>query len=268
MAATVTLLDRTAESYARWEHVGPGSIRRLADGTLLTDGGLGMLWFPETDFGDVAFTVHWRDARTDGHRSNGGVIIRFPHPVQHTALSPNRAAFQDCQRGYNYGLLSPVRPEWMAVECGQEIQINDGDKDPQQSGSVYNFQSLAKPGSAPTPIGTWNSYEIRTTGAGTYRVEVIRNGRLINSWVNTPGQPSHRDGDPPSEARQYARGYFGLQNHTDGDVIQYRDIAVRSLRPESAAFAVRGVGKHVIRYRSIDWSGTVEPTQQLDVSVR
>jgi hypothetical protein len=76
-APLVPLLDRTSASFARWQHVGPGSFERRVDGSVVTRGGLGMLWFPSRAFGDVAFHLQWQDV---GGGSNGGVIIRFPDP--------------------------------------------------------------------------------------------------------------------------------------------------------------------------------------------
>jgi hypothetical protein len=176
-------------------------------------------------------------------------------------VKATRSVPKACQRGLGLASLALLQPEWAAVTCGHEIQVNDGDADPQQSGSVYNFQSLAKPVSRPTRPGTWNDYEIRTTGGGSYRVVVLRSGRVINNWVNRPGQQPHRDGDPPTDARQFATGHVGLQNHGAQDQIAYRDVSVRSLRPEDAALTLRG--RHVLTYRSVDWAGHVESARTL-----
>jgi hypothetical protein len=244
------LLDGSPESLARWRQAGPGSFEPSGDGSVQTAGGLGMLWYPGEQFADVAITLQWRDARTDGCCSNGGVFVRFPRPetFAQRAEAPRRCEMHP---------LPLLTAEWTAVTCGHEIQINDGDTDPQQTGSVYNFQSLDRTESQPTEQGDWNDYEIRTEGAGDYTITVLRNGEVINRFSNTPGKQAARFGDPPTDARQFAQGYVGLQNHGAGDVIQYRDVRVRDLSPEAAAFDVAEPGDHTVEYRATDFAGNV-----------
>lgn len=248
------LLDGTPESLAQWEMAGPGSFEPSEDGAVRTSGGLGMLWYPAEQFGDVAITLQWRDARTNGCCSNGGVFVRFPEPA---TFAQRAEAPRSCEM-HPFPLLAA---EWTAVTCGHEIQINDGTTDPQQTGSVYNFQSLDRSQSRPTEQGEWNDYEIRTEGAGDYTVTVLRNGEVINRFANTPGKKAARFGDPPTDARQFAQGYLGLQNHGSSDVIEYRDVRVRDLSPEAAAFTVTAPGNHVVEYRARDFAGNVSAVQ-------
>jgi hypothetical protein len=245
-----TLLDGTAESLAQWRQAGPGAFTPQENGSVQTSGGLGMLWYPE-QFRNVAITLQWRDARTDACCSNGGVFVRSPEPT--TALDrgavPQRCEMHPLALGLG---------EWVPVTCGHEIQINDGATDPQQTGSVYNFQSLNAEQARPLPQGQWNDYEIRTEGGGSYTVTVVRNGTVINRFANTPGKEATRFGDPPTDARQFAQGYIGLQNHGDGDAVQYRNVHVRDLDPVAAAFTVADPGTHVVEYRSTDFAGNTE----------
>ena len=260
-ATSVALLDRTLASYHRWRHIGPGEVVRLADGSVETRGGpLGVLWYPDQVLRDVAVTMQWRDAKTDGCCSNAGVFVRFPDPER--AVAVPRTTVLACQQ-------SPalVLAEWVPISCGQEVQINDGTEDPQATGSIYNFKSLARDQARVTPQGTWNDYEIRLTGGGSYTVVVLRRGRVINAFRNSPGQSAARDGDPPTDARQFAAGYLGLQNHLDGDVVQFRNIRVRDLSPEAAAITVTVPGRHVVEYRSTDLAGNVERIRRVTVQV-
>jgi hypothetical protein len=256
-AAPRAILDRSAASFARWVHDGLGSFTRNADGSVQTDGGLGMLWYPKESFGDVAIRLQWRDV---GGGSNGGVLIRFPQPREATALGATK---RPCQQGVGTPLIAAVRPEWVAVTCGHEVQINDGDTDAQKTGSVYNFRPLATSTPGPRP---WNDYEVRITGGPSYRVVVLRNGRVLNNWVNKPGQQASRPGDPPTDDRQLASGYVGLQNHGTGDVIAYRDVTVTDLRPSAGALVV-GVGRHVIEVSARDWAGHTEPVRRVVFTV-
>jgi hypothetical protein len=72
----------------------------------------------------------------------------------------------------------------------------------------------------------WNNYELKVVGQ---HYTIIRNGVVINEFDNTPGKPSSRAGDPPTDLRQFASGFLGLQNHGDADLIEFRNIRVRPL---------------------------------------
>jgi hypothetical protein len=125
--------------------------------------------------------------------------------------------------------VGPARtsPAWVAIYCGQEIQIYDGDTgEPQKTGSVYNFDPVPLSAAGVTPKGQWNNYEIRVVGQ---HYTIIRNGTVINEFDNTPGKESSRAGDPSTDLRQFASGFVGLQNHSDNDLIEFRDIRVRLL---------------------------------------
>ncbi|HWO64707.1 MAG TPA: DUF1080 domain-containing protein, partial [Umezawaea sp.] len=116
---------------------------------------------------------------------------------------------------------------WVAIFCGHEIQIYDGETgEPQKTGSVYNFDPRTLPDAGVTPKAVWNDYEIRVVGQ---HYTMIRNGVVINEFDNTPGKQSSRAGDPPTDLRQFASGFLGLQNHSNNDVIDFRNIRVRSL---------------------------------------
>ncbi len=263
------LFDGSEASLKRWRQSGAGSFTRTADGTLRTVGGLGLLWYAARQFGDAAFRLQWREARADGQRSNGGVFIRFPD------ADPPRLC----------DALLPIAlgdHAWHAVACGHEIQINDGAVDPQKTGSVYGFAPLAT--SSPAPHGSWNDYEVRTVGKGAYAVTVVRNGRVLNRFVNTPGQiPALIDPAnaptrviyPPTDVKQFATGYVGLQNHGDADTIEYRDVRVLPLGPRRTSVVVRrAVRRRTLQVRAIDAAGnrsrtlTIRVPRRLDGSAR
>jgi hypothetical protein len=247
------IFDGSTASFGRWRMVGGGRFDLMPDGAMRTVGGMGMLWYPERELGDVAIRLQWRDARDDGQRSNGGVFVRFPDPEAAVALPPMER--HACQLGQ--GLLYA---EWSAVGCGHEIQVNDHSADPQKTGSVYNFRSLDSERSRPVPYGEWNEYEIRTVGGGSYAITVVRNGEVINQFVNTPGQIPARQYDPPTDLRQFASGYVGLQNHGGEDTIEYRDIRVLDLAPATTSFPVVGPGAHRVEIRATDDAGNVTTT--------
>ena len=74
--------------------------------------------------------------------------------------------------------------------------------------------------------GVWHSMEIRMVGQ---QYTVLVDGNVINQFDNSQPRLASRNGDPPTPARQFPRGYFGLQTHGGTDRIFYREIQVKEL---------------------------------------
>ncbi|WP_442818637.1 ThuA domain-containing protein [Streptomyces sp. NBC_01320] len=213
------LFDGTAASLADWRQAGPGKFSLQPDGTIRSSGGLGMLWYAKQELGDFSVRLQFRDMAPGTGNANSGVFIRFPDP---------RTPLADRPAG-SCGTVGSARtaPEWLAIYCGQEIQIYDGATgEVQKTGSVYNFKPVGLDKAGVTPKGQWNDYEIRAVGQ---HYTIIRNGVVINEFDNTPGKSSSRAGDPPTDLRQFLSGYVGLQNHSNNDLIDFRNIRVRNL---------------------------------------
>ena len=217
--AFTPIFDGTAASLAKWVQAPSGSFTLQPDGTIRSNGGLGMLWYAGQQYGDFSLRLQFRDARTDGAFANSGVFVRFPDP---------RIPLADRPPG-SCGTVGNARtqPAWVAIYCGQEVQIYDGAPgEPQKTGSIYNFAPLNLDQARPTPAGVWNDYEVRVVGQ---HYTIIRNGVVINEFDNTPGKTSSRAGDPPTDLRQFAAGFIGLQNHSNADLMEFRNIRVREL---------------------------------------
>ncbi|MEU1597373.1 ThuA domain-containing protein [Streptomyces sp. NPDC005708] len=155
------LFDGTAASLNGWRQAGPGGFALSDDGTLTSNGGLGMLWYTASDFGSYSLKLDWKVAGDD----NSGVFVGFP---------------------------SSDDP-WSAVDNGYEIQIDATDVPEKTTGSVYGFRSadLKKRDRALNQPGEWNTYEIRVEGE---RLRVWLNGVKINDFTNTDPARSLRDG--------------------------------------------------------------------------
>ena len=267
------LFDGTQASFARWRHVGAGTFVLQRNGTLRTEGGLGMLWWPVHDFGSAEIHLRWRTVARAGNTGNAGVIIRFPDPVK-AMTDP-----QPCQAGVGIATLGLVAPEYAAIDCGNEVQVNDfSTADPQRTGSVYDFSFLHDPQQRPVKPGTWTDYVVRVVGGEEYAVTVVRDGHVINEWVNTPGQvswrsgcycavPGENPGDAPSDLRRFARGFLGLQNHGDTDTVEFGRVTVQDLSGSMGAFTVSGDGIHTVEFRSTDRAGNREPAQRMVVRI-
>ncbi|MBT2364476.1 DUF1080 domain-containing protein [Streptomyces sp. ISL-10] len=205
------LFDGTQETFAKWEQVGGGRFALGDDGAMTsstTVPGMGMLWFPQRQYGDFSLKLQWRDDAPGSGNANGGVFVRFPYVHDNPEES---------------------RPEWVAIKYGHEVQILDRpDGDMYKSGSIYGFDRVGLGGAGVTPKGTWNDYEIRVEGQ---HYSVFRNGKLVNEFDNTGGQVFEppRSDDPGTDGRRYASGYIGLQVHGTTDVISYRNIRVKEL---------------------------------------
>ncbi len=213
------IFDGTDQSLYGWAQAPSGNFTIQPDGSLRSAGGLGMLWYAKKAYGDYSVKLQFKDIAPEGHRANSGVFVRFPDPRTPLSQRPPGSC----------GTVGSARDSqaWVAIYCGQEIQIYDGDTgEPQKTGSVYNFDSNGLENAGATDKGVWNTYEIKVVGQ---HYTIIRNGTVINEFDNTPGQESSREGDPPTDLRQFASGYLGLQNHSDDDLIEFRNIRVRQL---------------------------------------
>ena len=122
---------------------------------------------------------------------------------------------------------------WMSVFCGHEIQINDSlqnpGTDPRKTGSAYGFQDLNAKQSRTNERqtkGVWHTMEIRMVGL---QFTVFVDGNRINQFDNSIPKVASRNIDPPTMARQFRSGYFGLQTHGGTDRVWYRQVRVKDL---------------------------------------
>ena len=213
------IFDGTAYSLAGWRQAPGGSFGLRPDGSIRSSGGLGMLWYADQEFADYSIRLQFRDVSPDNVRANSGVFVRFPDPRTPLEQRPPGSC----------GTVGSARtsPAWVAIFCGHEIQLYDGETgEPQKTGSVYNFDSNTMAQAGATPKNQWNDYEIRVVGQ---HYTIIRNGVVINEFDNTPGKQSSRAGDPPTDLRQFVSGFIGLQNHGTNDLMEFRNVRVRTL---------------------------------------
>lgn len=205
------LFDGTKKSFDQWQHVGGGAFGLNDDGTMTSSStvdGMGMLWFPRRTYDDFSLKLQFRDDAPGTGNANSGVFVRFPDVNDHPEES---------------------RPEWVAIKYGHEVQINDRpDGDMYKTGSIYGFDRVGLGGAGVTPKGSWNDYEIRVVGQ---HYSIYRNGVLINEFENAGGQEftPPRSDDPGTDGRRFASGYIGLQTHSTGDVVSFRNIRIQEL---------------------------------------
>jgi len=183
-----------------WKHVGPGHMS-AENGLIETQGGMGLLYWTGGKLGDCTIRVVFKMRDKD---DNSGVFIRIP--------------------------IEP-REEWMPVHYGYEIQIlNDpeaqGASDYNSTGMLY---SLSKP-LAPhmgKPGPEWNTMEITLDGP---RTMVVLNGTKVTDYTEGDPVPERKSQYEPYRGPRPNEGYIGLQNHSDHDVVFFKEVAVKMLK--------------------------------------
>ena len=180
-----------------WKHVGPGSMT-VEDGLIQTHGGMGLLYWTGGKLGNCTIRVVFK---MRDHNDNSGVFIRIP--------------------------IEP-REEWMPVHYGYEVQIDNeaaGEDEYHTTGMLY---SLTKPlARAGKPGPEWNTMEITLDGPRTI---VVLNGVKVTDYTEGNPVPERKFNFEPQRGPRPNDGYFGLQNHSDNDVVFFKEVAVKMLK--------------------------------------
>ena len=175
-----------------WEHVGPGGFR-VENGTLVTEGGMGLLWFTKEKLGNCTIRVVYKTLRPE---DNSGVFIR---------------------------IADKPKDEWFAVHHGYEVQICDQTDEFHRTGAVY---SLSKADKQPGKVGEWNTLEITLDGD---LVKVSVNGVLVNTFDPKGPVPERTKDYEPERGPRPEAGYIGLQNHEGPSKITFKEVSMRPL---------------------------------------
>ena len=182
-----------------WKHVGPGEMT-VADGLIQTHGGMGLLYWTGGKVGDCRIRVVYK---MRDKNDNSGVFIRIP-------IEPREA--------------------WMPVNYGYEVQI---DNDPAASkeddyhvtGTLYSLtKPLAKPGK---PGPEWNTMIITLQGPHT---TVELNGVKVTDYTEGQPVPDRKFDFEPQRGRRPNEGWIGLQNHSDHDIVFFKEVDLQSLK--------------------------------------
>jgi hypothetical protein len=180
-----------------WKHVGPGSMS-VENGLIRTHGGMGLLYWTAGPVGDSVIRVVYK---MRDKNDNSGVFIRIP--------------------------IEP-REEWMPVRYGYEVQIDnvaEGEDEYHLTGTLY---SLTKPLSRPGKPGPeWNTMEITLRGPRTI---VVVNGQKVTDYTEGQPVPPKKLWFEPERGRRPDRGWIGLQNHSDHDIVFFKEVAIQSLK--------------------------------------
>ncbi len=177
-----------------WKHVGPGEMV-VEDGAIRTKGGMGLLYWTGGKVGNSVIRVVWR---LQGKDDNGGIFIRIP--------------------------VEP-REEWMPVNYGYEAQIHNEEDDYHVTGVLYSLtKAMARPGK---PGPEWNTTEITLDGPRTI---ITVNGVKVTDYKEGDPVPERKKDFEPQRGVRPNEGWIGLQNHSDKDVVFYKEVAIKPLK--------------------------------------
>ena len=182
-----------------WKHVGPGEMT-VQDGLIVTHGGMGLLYWAGGKLGDCTIRVVFR---MKDRNDNSGVFIRIP--------------------------IEP-REEWMPVHYGYEVQIDNdpeasGENEYHSTGTLYSLtKALARTGK---PGPEWNTMEITLDGPKTI---VMLNGSKVTDYTEGDAVPERKFKFEPQRGTRPNEGYIGLQNHSDKDVVMFKEVAVKLMK--------------------------------------
>jgi hypothetical protein len=188
-----------------WKHVGPGSMTvDLSEngGMIHTHGGMGLLYWTAGPVGNCRIHVVYR---MRDENDNSGVFIRIP--------------------------VEP-REEWMPVHYGYEVQIdnhpersNPPEDDTHSTGMLY---SLTKPlAKAWKPGPQWNTMDITLDGPHTI---VTLNGIKVTDFTEGDPVPAQQFTFEPKRGPRPTFGYIGLQNHSDNDIVFFKEVAIQPIK--------------------------------------
>ncbi len=181
-----------------WKHVDKGGMT-VEDGLIRTHGGMGLLYWTGGKVGDCVLKVEYK---MRDQNDNSGVYVRIP-------VEPREA--------------------WMPVNYGYEVQIDNhpetgGEDEYHVTGTLYSLtKPLARPGK---PGPEWNTMEITLDGPRTI---VVVNGLKVTDYTEGQPVPPQKLSFEPIRGRRPNEGWFGLQNHSDNDIVFFRSVAIRNL---------------------------------------
>src|SRR5450432_3485093 len=181
-----------------WKHVGPGD-DTVEDGLIRTHGGMGLLYWTAEKFGNCRIRVVYK---MRDNNDNSGVFIRIP--------------------------IEPREP-WMPVHYGYEVQIDNhpetsGEDEYHVTGTLYSLtHPLAKPGK---PGPEWNTMLIRIEGPKT---QVFVNDVKVTDYSEGQPVPDKKASYEPDRGPRTEKGWIGLQNHSDKDIVYFKSIELLNL---------------------------------------
>ena len=184
-------------------------------------GGLGMLWYPVKQFGDFRLKFQFREGRTDGGYSNGGVFVRFPNPEQLAAAAGRVREGRQRRDAAGLGgdLLRPRDPALRRDDRGETAQDGLG---------LHLRQQHHRPDRhAEAPAASGRTTRSRSS-ASTSRSPQRRGDQRVGQQA---GHELDRGGDPDTSCASSRGATSACRTTAARTRMQYRDVRVEDLTP-------------------------------------
>ncbi|HEY3743003.1 MAG TPA: DUF1080 domain-containing protein [Bryobacteraceae bacterium] len=192
--------------------------------------GMGLLVYTAAKFGDCQLRIVYRSEKP---HSNSGVLIRIDDGILNKIGEKTNGVEREKDGGLSPAMVARMKNSseqqigaWYAVHHGFEVQIEDAGDDWHRTGSIY---SLARAESLPPmPASGWRTMIITFEGD---HVTVDVDGKTVTKFDSaSPNLPPRRTwSEPIREIKRPTHGYIGLQNHDPGDLVWFKEVAVRDL---------------------------------------
>jgi hypothetical protein len=184
-----------------WTHIGAGSFV-VEHGLLKTQGGMGLLYSSAGLLPDCEIKVVYR---MDKENDRSGVFIRIPEQPT------------DPRNALNQGYL--VRIDNHPEQNGADEYYG--------TGTLYSFtRPSSKPGK---PGPEWNTMVIRLEGS---RTQVFVNDVRVTDYTEGQPVPPKKSEDDPNRGQRSDKGWIGLQNYSDKDVVYFKSVELLQLGAE------------------------------------
>ncbi len=215
-----------------WKHVDWGGfdVDQNAARTQPDPRGMGLLVYTPTKFGDCQIRVIYRSEKPS---SNSGVIIRLDDGILSRIGEKTNGVVREKDGQLSPDMVSRMKASsekqigaWYAVHHGFEVQIEDSGDAWHRTGAIYSL-AQADP-LPPAPASGWRTMIITLDGD---RVTVDVDGKTVTKFDSASSNlpPRKTWSEPIREIKRPTHGYIGLQNHDPGDIVWFKEVAVRSL---------------------------------------
>ncbi len=218
---------------AAWKQVDWGGfiVDRDAARTQPDSRGMGLLVYTKERFGDCQIRVIYRSEKPE---SNSGVLIRLDDGILSRLGEKTIGVEREPDGGLSKAMVARMTESsekqigaWYAVHHGFEVQIQDSADSWHRTGAIYSLAQASEVVSK--PLSEWRIMIITLDGD---RVTVEVDGKVVTKFdsaaANLP--PRRSWSEPLREIKRPTHGYIGIQNHDPGDLVWFKELAVRAIR--------------------------------------
>jgi hypothetical protein len=215
-----------------WQQAGWGKFVVEGDAirTEPSEKGLGVLVYTKEKLGNCQIRIVYRPKDA---RSNSGVHIRIDDGILKWVGRESIAVKRDANGKLPPDQLAKMREAsekeegaWYAVHHGYEVQISGGGDAMHRTGSIYSFAPAAE-----APIKAADEWRTMTITLQGNLVLVEQDGKQLSRFDPAAQDPPERKQwyEPKREYKRPEAGYIGLQTHDPGDIVYFKEVAVRPI---------------------------------------